>query len=84
LIAALVVAEFCVMAAVFRDTRTLLLGLALLFFMTLAIWITAAVLAGLALLARWLWASMRRHIRETRSSPLGRSGVWDVWLDSPI
>jgi hypothetical protein len=84
LIGALCVVEFCVMAAVFRDAGGLLFGLVLLFFMTLAIWITAAVLAGLALFPRWLWVSVRRHTRATRSSPLGRSAVWDVWLDSPI
>jgi hypothetical protein len=83
LIGALCVVEFCALAVAFHDSRTLLLGLVLLSLMTLAIWTTAAALGGLALFPGWLWVSVRRHARRTRSSPLGRSGVWDGWLDGP-
>jgi hypothetical protein len=83
LILPFVVIEFCVMAAVFDDGKTLFVGLTLLSFMTLAIWATAAVLGVVTLFPRWLWGSVRRQIRRSRSSPRGSWGVWDVWLDGP-
>jgi hypothetical protein len=84
LIIPLVVIEFCVMAAVFRDGKALLVGLTLLLFIILATWATAAVLGGVTLLPRWLWMARRRHLRRSRPSPRGNSGVWDDWLDSPF
>jgi hypothetical protein len=84
LIIPLVMIEFSVMAAVFRDGNALLVGLTLLLFLTLAIWTTAAVLGGVTLLPRWLWMAGRRRLRRTRPSPREGSGVWDDWLDSPI
>ena len=83
LIAALLVVEFCVLAAVYRAGSALLVGLTLLLFLSLAIWITSAVLGGVILLPRWLWLAGRRHLRRTRPSPRRGSGVWDDWLDSP-
>jgi hypothetical protein len=84
LVGASIVIEFCVLAAIFRDTNTLLVGLSLLFLISIATWTTAAVLGGVTLLPRWLWVFGRRLIRPTRPSPRGWSGVWDEWLDGPI
>src|SRR5262249_26145440 len=84
LIAALVVVEFCALAVVYRDGRTLLMGLTLLVFFTVAIWLTATFLGGVALLPRWLWLTGQRLIQPARSLPRGRSGVWDEWLDRPF
>jgi hypothetical protein len=84
LIGVVSVIEFGVLAAVFRDGISIRVGLTLMVLMSLAIWITAAVLGGVVLLPGWLWASGRRLIRRTRPSPSGWSGVWDEWLDGPI
>jgi hypothetical protein len=84
LIAAVLVVQFCVMALFFRAGSTLLVGVTLLLFLSLAIWITAAILGGVILASRWLWQAKRRHLGRSWPSPEGGTGVWDVWLDSPI
>jgi hypothetical protein len=83
LIAALCLIEFCILAVVFRSGTTLVVGFTLLLLMSLAIWLTAAVLGGVVLVPRWLWSSVRRRVQPARSSPGDGSGVWDEWLDSP-
>jgi hypothetical protein len=84
LIAAVLVVQFCVMVMFFRAGSTLLVGVTLLLFLSLAIWITAAILGGVILASRWLWQAKRRHRGRSWPSPEGGTGVWDVWLDSPI
>jgi hypothetical protein len=69
---------------VFRSGTTLLVGFTLLLLMSLAIWVTAAVLGGVVLVPRWLWSLGWRRVQPARSSDGGRVGVWDEWLGSPI
>jgi hypothetical protein len=80
-IATLLLVVFSVMA--FGDHRGVFqLGLSLISFATLVIWSSATVLylgfraAGLLRRFRWL-------IGHARSSPSGKSGMWDDWLDIP-
>jgi hypothetical protein len=40
-------------------------------------------MGGVVLVPRWLWSSVRLRVQQARSSPGGRVGVWDEWLDSP-
>ena len=81
--ATLVFIEFSAIALVNHDGKTFKLGLSRIPLVTLVIWGTATVLCVLALSPRWLWMVGRRLTGTSRSSPSGRSGVWDDWLDSP-
>jgi hypothetical protein len=83
LVTTLVFIEFSAIALVNRDGRAFQIGLWLIPFVTLVIWGTAAVLCVVALTPRWLWTLGRRLIGPAWSSPSGRSGVWDDWLDNP-
>jgi hypothetical protein len=72
-----------VTAAVLRDGAALLVGFVLILFITVAIWITAAVMGTMLLVPLRLWD--KRHYPVVRSQRwLGpRSSVWDEWLDGP-
>ena len=63
-------------------------------FVTLVVWTSAALLYIVPLAARQFGTLGRqlidrfgtlgrRLIERARSSPSGKSGVWDDWLDSP-
>jgi hypothetical protein len=58
----------------------LLLGLLIIPFVTLVVWSSAAVLY-LEYRAAGLLRTLKRRIRHARSSPSGKSGIWDDWLD---
>jgi hypothetical protein len=70
------------MAIFFRAGSSLLLGITLLLFLSVAIWITAAVLGGLMLASRGLWQARRRHLGRSWPSPEEGTSLWDEWLDS--
>ena len=52
-------------------------------FVTLVVWTSAALFYLVPLASRRFGTLGRRFIGPARSSPSGRSGVWDDWLDSP-
>jgi hypothetical protein len=83
LIVGLVSVEFLIMAALFRDGVVLALGFVLITLMALAIWVIAASMATVALLARWLWEKWRCPVLRGRRSLAAPSAVWDIWLDGP-
>jgi hypothetical protein len=58
------------------------LGLSLIPFVSLVVWSSAAVLY-LKYRAAGLLRTLKRRIRHARSSPAGKSGIWDDWLDIP-
>jgi hypothetical protein len=75
--------DFLAMALAFRDGKPLLLGLVMVPLMALAIWIIAAVMATVSLLAKWLWVRWRSPVHQPPPWTTAGSGVWDVWLDGP-
>jgi hypothetical protein len=80
-IATLLLVVFSVMA--FGDHRGVFqLGLSLIPFATLVIWSSAAVLY-LGFRATELLKTLKPLIRHARTSPSGKSGMWDDWLDIP-
>jgi hypothetical protein len=83
LVATLVVAEFSGIALVKHDPKAFQMGLWLVPFVTLVIWVTAAVLCLLAPTPRGLRALRRRLVGRHQSSLSARSRIWDDWLDSP-
>ena len=83
LVATMVFAEFSVMSLVEHDFKTFQLGLWLVPFVTVVIWVAATVLCLLALAPGALRALGRRLVARCRSSLSAGSGVWDEWLDSP-
>ncbi len=65
-----------------RDGKVFAFGLALLIpFVTLVVWASATVLYVVPLAFRQLGTIARRLIGPVRSSPSGKFGVWDDWLD---
>jgi hypothetical protein len=58
------------------------LGLVLVPFVTLVVWSSATVLYLVSRVAGLL-GTLKRQIRHARSSPSGKSGIWDDWLDIP-
>jgi hypothetical protein len=83
LVGAMVFVEFSGIALVQHDPKAFRLGLWLVPFVTLVIWITAAVLCLLFLAPGALRALGRRLVARCRASLSAGSGVWDEWLDSP-
>ena len=83
LILAVAAIEFLAMAVVFRDATPLLIVLVLLPLMTLAIWVTAAVLGTVLLLPRWLWSMGHDLVLRTGCPIGGPERLWDEWLDWP-
>jgi hypothetical protein len=83
LLAAVCSIEFVVLAIVWRDATALSLGLVLLVAMTLAAWISAAVLGAMLLIPRWLWTTWRKAVQTKRWASTC-SSVWDQWLDVSI
>ena len=81
--ATMVFVEFSIIALVKHEPKAFQMGLWLVPFVTLVIWITAAVLCLLALAPGALRALGRRLVARCRSSLSAGSGVWDDWLDSP-
>ncbi len=70
-------------ALALREHRGLfMLGLLLIPFATLVVWISATVMylifRGVSLLG-----TLKRLIGHVRSKPSGKSGIWDDWLDIP-
>jgi hypothetical protein len=66
-----------------RDGKVFAFALALIPFVTLVVWGSATVLYVVLLASRRLGTIARRLIGPARSSPSGRFGVWDDWLDMP-
>jgi hypothetical protein len=83
IVAPMVFVELSVMSLVLHDARTFRVGLWLVPFVTLVIWVSAAVLYVLAVARRGLRAPGRRPDGRSRTPLLAGSGVWDDWLDSP-
>ena len=75
--------EFLAMAVVFRDSTALAVGLVLIPLMTLAIWMTAAVLGTVLLLPKWIWSRGHELALRLPRTVGCRSGLWDDWLDGP-
>jgi hypothetical protein len=83
IVGAMVFVEFSVIALVKSEPETFGLGLWLVPFVTLVIWVAATVIYFLALASRALRALGRLLAGRSRSPPPARSGVWDDWLDGP-
>ncbi len=73
--------EFLIMAFVTRADVAMVVGLVLIPSLVLATWMTAALMGMVLLLARWLWATTRDHVRRAWHWTGSCSGVWDEWLD---
>ena len=82
LVATVVLIVFSVVALNEHAGATLQLGLSLIPFVTLVVWISATVIY-LVFRAAGLVATLKRLIGQARSSRSGKSCVWDDWLDSP-
>jgi hypothetical protein len=81
LVATLLLVVFSVMAlGGHRDV--LELGFLLIPIATLVIW-GSATLLYLAFRAAGLLSTLKRLIAHPRSSPSGKSGIWEYWLDIP-
>jgi hypothetical protein len=83
LVATMVFVEFSVIALVKHEPKAFQMGVWLVPFVTLVIWVAATVLCLLALAPGALLALGRRLVARCRSSLSAGSGVWDDWLDSP-
>jgi len=83
LVATLVLVDFSAIALVTHDARSFQTVFWLVPFVTLVVWSSATVFYVVILAARLLGTLGRRLIGPARSSPSGKSGVWDHWLDSP-
>ena len=85
-VASLVIATLLLVvfsALALGDHRGVLqLGLSLIPFATLVVWISATALY-LVFRAVGLLKTLKRLIGHARSSPSGKSGIWDDWLDIP-
>jgi hypothetical protein len=75
--------EFLAMALALRDGKPLLVALVMVPLMVLAIWMIAAVMATVSLLAKWLWVRWRYSVHQPPRWTTAGSGVWDLWLDGP-
>jgi hypothetical protein len=83
LIGVLVLLEFAIFTVVSGEPRTILFGMAMLAFLTIATWLTATVLGFRVLLPRHLWSCVRRWLRPSPKAQRGGPGVWDQWIDVP-
>ena len=83
IVGTLVLFEAIAFAWSVRDGKVFAFGLAFIPFVTLVVWGSATVFYVVPLVSRWLGTIARRLIEPVRSSPAGKLGVWDDWLDSP-
>src|SRR5262249_46601534 len=83
IVGTMVFVEFSVIALVKHEPETFRLGLWLVPFLTLVIWVAAAVIYFLGLASRALRTLGRFLAGRSRSPQPARSGVWDDWLDGP-
>lgn len=84
IVATMVFAEFSVIALAKHEPETFRLGLWLVPFVTVVIWVSTAVFYLLAVAWTSLGTLGRRLVGRHRSLPSARSGVWDEWLDRPL
>ncbi len=78
-VAALVLVVFSAMA-LSEHRGVLRMGLLLIPFVTLVVWCSASALY-LVVRAAGLLGTLKRLIGQARSSPSGKPGIWDDWLD---